>query len=153
MVNINLVLCLARKIAILRRAQGLSQQDFASKIGISASYLGKIETGVSTAGISLEILILIAEQFHISVPSLFTMSAIEKKSAHIYFVTKGHRKHKRSLNKNNNPTHSNNSKANTTKTKRKTSTFDPYNHDGFSKNKKHFVVYEDFIEYCLKRKK
>ncbi len=153
MVEINLVLCLARKIATLRRAQGLSQQDFANKIGISASYLGKIETGVSTAGVSLEILILIADHFHISVPTLLTMSSIEEDIAHIYFVTKGHRKRKRLLNKNNNPTHSNNSKANTTKRKRKTSTFNPYTHDGFSKDKKHFAVFEDFIDYCLKGKK
>lgn len=54
-------ICIARKIAMARRIRGFSQKDFAKHIGISLSYLAKIESAKSIEGMSLDMLYLIAK--------------------------------------------------------------------------------------------
>ena len=46
--------CLGHKIAIIRVSLNMSQQELARHIGISRSYLSKLECGTGISGMSLE---------------------------------------------------------------------------------------------------
>ena len=59
--------CLGHKIAIIRVSLNMSQQELARHIGISRSYLSKLECGTGISGMSLEILFKIAQAFQINV--------------------------------------------------------------------------------------
>jgi transcriptional regulator with XRE-family HTH domain len=62
---------IAKKIVYYRNLQGLSQEAFAEKIGISKSYLSKIEAPNSTKAYSLDVLFAIADGLEVDVINLF----------------------------------------------------------------------------------
>ena len=55
------------KIVYFRMLQGLTQEKLAEKVGISPSYLSKIEHGAYPKNLSLTTLLLIAEALEIDV--------------------------------------------------------------------------------------
>lgn len=61
---------MAKRIAVLRKKQHLSQAEFAHKLNISASTEGMYEQGRRTP--SIEILIQMAKQFNVSLDYLIT---------------------------------------------------------------------------------
>lgn len=61
---------LGEKISRRRMALGLSQRSCAKEIGISLSYLSRIERGFRSAGVSLEIICIIAKCLGLSVSDL-----------------------------------------------------------------------------------
>ena len=71
-------LCLARKIADQRRQLGMSQKAFAKKIGISPSYLAKLECAKGVQGASLEILYSIASGLEITPDRLLHISKTDR---------------------------------------------------------------------------
>ena len=66
---------MAKRIAVLRKKQQLSQAEFAHKLNISASAEGMYEQGRRTP--SLDILIMMAKQFNVSLDYLITGSEYE----------------------------------------------------------------------------
>lgn len=66
---------MAKRIAVLRKKQHLSQAEFAHKLNISASTEGMYEQGRRTP--SLDILIMMAKQFNVSLDYLITGSEYE----------------------------------------------------------------------------
>lgn len=62
---------IGRKIAYYRNMQGMSQEELADKIGISLSYLSKIEAPNSKKAYSLDVLFAIADGLNIDVIKLF----------------------------------------------------------------------------------
>ena len=62
--------CLGHKIAHIRISLNMSQYELAHHVGISRSYLSKLECGTGISGMSLEILFKIAEAFQIDVAQL-----------------------------------------------------------------------------------
>lgn len=62
---------IARKIAHYRIRRGLSQEELADKIGISKSYLSKIEAPNSTKAFSLDVLFAIADGLGLDVVEFF----------------------------------------------------------------------------------
>lgn len=62
---------IAKKIVYYRNLRGLSQEAFADKIGISKSYLSKIEAPNSTKAYSLDVLFSIADGLDVDVIKLF----------------------------------------------------------------------------------
>lgn len=66
---------MAKRIAVLRKKQHLSQAEFAHKLNISASAEGMYEQGRRTP--SLDILIMMAKQFNVSLDYLITGSEYE----------------------------------------------------------------------------
>lgn len=71
------VIALGRKISILRRYRNLSQQAFASMVGISASYLSKIESGERLRGTSFDILYIIAHSLNQELEDLLHLSSAD----------------------------------------------------------------------------
>lgn len=61
---------LGARIAALRREQGLSQAELARRLGISASAVGMYEQGRREP--SIELLVAMAEDFHVSTDYLLT---------------------------------------------------------------------------------
>ncbi len=59
------------KIAELRAKRGLTQQQLADKIGISKSYLSKIESPNTIKSFSLDVLFSISDELDISITDLF----------------------------------------------------------------------------------
>ncbi|MBP2658353.1 MAG: sinR 5 [Firmicutes bacterium] len=62
---------IAKKIVYYRNLRGLSQEEFADKIGISKSYLSKIEAPSSTKAYSLDVLFAIADGLDVDVIKFF----------------------------------------------------------------------------------
>ena len=58
-------------IAYARRMQGLSQMQLAEKIDISRTHMSNIEAPNSTTGLSLDVLIDIAEALEMPIAKLF----------------------------------------------------------------------------------
>ena len=65
---------IGRTIAYYRSLRGLSQEAFADKIGISKSYLSKIEAPSSQKPYSLDVLFAIADGLEIDVIQLLQPS-------------------------------------------------------------------------------
>ncbi|WP_094602644.1 hypothetical protein SPSIL_013910 [Sporomusa silvacetica DSM 10669] len=62
---------IAKKIVHYRIKKGLSQDELADKIGISKSYLSKIEAPNSTKAFSLDVLFAIADGLDVEVIKFF----------------------------------------------------------------------------------
>lgn len=62
---------IAKKIVYYRIHKGLSQEDLADKIGISKSYLSKIEAPNSTKAFSLDVLFAIADGLETDIANFF----------------------------------------------------------------------------------
>jgi len=62
---------IGRKIVFYRNLRGLSQEDLADKIGISRSYISKIEAPNSDVSFSLDVLFTIAAGLDIDVAAFF----------------------------------------------------------------------------------
>lgn len=62
---------IAKRIVHYRIRKGLSQDELADKIGISKSYLSKIEAPNSTKAYSLDVLFAIADGLEIDVVNFF----------------------------------------------------------------------------------
>lgn len=60
-----------RRIAFFRNLRGLSQEELAAKIDISASHLSKIEAPNIQISFSFDMLLLIAEGLDVPVAALF----------------------------------------------------------------------------------
>lgn len=95
--NKELFLCIARKIADHRRQLGMSQRIFARKIGISPSYLSKIECGRGVDGTSLEILCSIALGLQLSPDRLLFISKTDRSMAAAFLARREKRARKRAL--------------------------------------------------------
>ncbi len=67
---------LGRRIRRKRQEQGLTQEEAADQIGISLSYYGNIERGLRVP--SVEILVKIANQFHVGADALLRDSLVSK---------------------------------------------------------------------------
>ena len=72
--------CLGHKIASIRISLNMSQHELARHVGISRSYLSKLECGTGISGMSLEILFKIAQAFQIDVAQLVRLRIIDYKS-------------------------------------------------------------------------
>lgn len=59
------------KVQYYRKLQGMTQEAFAEKVGISWSYLAKIESPSRPFGVSMETLFTIADVLGIPVSKLF----------------------------------------------------------------------------------
>ncbi len=59
------------KVQYYRKLRGMTQEAFAEKVGISWSYLAKIESPTRAFGVSMETLFSIAEVLDIPVSKLF----------------------------------------------------------------------------------
>ncbi len=88
-------LCLGRKIAELRKQKGLSQKEFADLIGISASYLAKLECARGIRGISLEILFTIAKGLDVSCDQLLRVTKVDKQLVTMYQLQRNHNKQRK----------------------------------------------------------
>ncbi len=60
-----------RRIAFFRNLRGLSQEELAAKVDISASHLSKIEAPNINVSFSFDMLLLIAEGLNIQIAALF----------------------------------------------------------------------------------
>lgn len=56
------------RIRKLRKMHGFTQEELADKLNVSAGHMGKIETG--SKGVSIDLMIEIAETFHVSLDYL-----------------------------------------------------------------------------------
>ena len=59
------------KVQYYRKLRGLTQEAFADQVGISWSYLAKIESPTRAFGVSMEKLFAIAETLDVPVAKLF----------------------------------------------------------------------------------
>ena len=59
------------KVQYYRKLRGLTQEAFADQVGISWSYLAKIESPTRAFGVSMEKLFAIAEALDVPVAKLF----------------------------------------------------------------------------------
>ena len=59
-------MCLGHKISTLRTSMGISQRQLADVVGISRSYLSKLECGHGISGASIEVVFKIAYCLNIS---------------------------------------------------------------------------------------
>lgn len=59
------------KVQYYRKLRGMTQEAFAEKVGISWSYLAKIESPTKVYGVSMETLFSMAEVLEISPAELF----------------------------------------------------------------------------------
>lgn len=76
--------CLGHKIAHIRISLSMSQYELAHHVGISRSYLSKLECGTGISGMSLEILFKIAEAFQIDVAQLVRLRIVDYKSCNAH---------------------------------------------------------------------
>lgn len=79
--------CLGHKIANIRISLNMSQHELARHIGISRSYLSKLECGTGISGMSLEILFKIAQAFQIDVAQLVRLRIIDYKSCNAHLTS------------------------------------------------------------------
>ena len=59
------------KVQYYRKLRGMTQEAFADKVGISWSYLAKIESPTRPFGVSMDTLFSIAEALDVPVAKLF----------------------------------------------------------------------------------
>ncbi len=71
--------CIGAKVAYFRTIRAFSQEEFAQKIGISKSTLSKIERGRYNGGLSLTMLMDIADGLGVELPSLLIFTEEEKR--------------------------------------------------------------------------
>lgn len=69
------------RIRVIRRKQGLTQEELAEQVGISASFLGHIERGSRIA--SLETLVLLCNTLKASPQHLLAASLDDELTAHM----------------------------------------------------------------------
>lgn len=69
--------CLGCKISHLRKEKGWLQKDLAKETGISVSYISKLERGYQIEGVTLDILITLANMLDVSIKELFDFSKEE----------------------------------------------------------------------------
>ena len=79
--------CLGHKIASIRISLNMSQHELARHVGISRSYLSKLECGTGISGMSLEILFKIAQAFQIDVAQLVRLRIIDYKSCNAHLTS------------------------------------------------------------------
>ena len=79
--------CLGHKIAHIRISLNMSQHELARHVGISRSYLSKLECGTGISGMSLEILFKIAQAFQIDVAQLVRLRIIDYKSCNAHLTS------------------------------------------------------------------
>ena len=79
--------CLGHKIAHIRMSLNMSQYELAHHVGISRSYLSKLECGTGISGMSLEILFKIAEAFQIDVAQLVRLRIVDYKSCNAHLIS------------------------------------------------------------------
>ncbi len=79
--------CLGHKIANIRISLNMSQHELARHVGISRSYLSKLECGTGISGMSLEILFKIAEALQIDVAQLVRLRIIDYKSCNAHLTS------------------------------------------------------------------
>ena len=75
--------CIGYKIARLRRDEGMTQKEFAEKVGISTSYLGRIERGASLDGLSLQIFLRISAGLEVSPDQLLHITEADIQNLHV----------------------------------------------------------------------
>ena len=59
------------KVQYYRKLRGMTQEDFADRVGISWSYLAKIESPTRVFGVSMETLFKMAEVLNVPASKLF----------------------------------------------------------------------------------
>lgn len=79
--------CLGHKIASIRISLNMSQHELARHVGISRSYLSKLECGTGISGMSLEILFKIAQALQIDVAQLVRLRIIDYKSCNAHLTS------------------------------------------------------------------
>lgn len=79
--------CLGHKIANIRISLNMSQHELARHVGISRSYLSKLECGTGISGMSLEILFKIAQAFQIDVAQLVRLRIVDYKSCNAHLTS------------------------------------------------------------------
>ena len=79
--------CLGHKIANIRISLNMSQHQLARHVGISRSYLSKLECGTGISGMSLEILFKIAQAFQIDVGQLVRLRIVDYKSCNAHLTS------------------------------------------------------------------
>ena len=79
--------CLGHKIANIRISLNMSQHELARHVGISRSYLSKLECGTGISGMSLEILFKIAQAFQINVGQLVRLRVIDYKNCNAHLTS------------------------------------------------------------------
>ena len=99
--------CLGHKIAHIRMSLNMSQYELAHHVGISRSYLSKLECGTGISGMSLEILFKIAEAFQIDVAQLVRLRIVDYKSCNAHLSSHYKRLEFLSHTRNNTPVKSN----------------------------------------------
>lgn len=67
--DVELRLCLGKRIKRLRRLARMTQAQMAEKVNLSINYISEIETG--TASPTLKTLLKVAQALHIEVKELF----------------------------------------------------------------------------------
>lgn len=75
---------MGRKVAHKRKKRGLSQKQLAYDVGVSPSYIAKIERASGTLGTSLEVLFIIAEVLEIPLKDLFDLTVEDWKRAETF---------------------------------------------------------------------
>lgn len=80
-------ICLGHKIASIRISLNMSQHELAHHIGISRSYLSKLECGTGISGMSLEILFKIAQAFQINVGQLVRLRIVDYKNCNAHLTS------------------------------------------------------------------
>ena len=99
--------CLGHKIAHIRMSLNMSQYELAHHVGISRSYLSKLECGTGISGMSLEILFKIAQAFQIDVAQLVKLRIVDYKSCNAHLSSHYKRLEFLSHTRNNTPVKSN----------------------------------------------
>lgn len=73
-------MCLGHKISTLRTSMGISQRQLTDVVGISRSYLSKLECGYGISGVSIEVVFKIAYCLNISTSQLLHLRMQDYKS-------------------------------------------------------------------------
>lgn len=79
---------LGRKIANARMLRGLSQGHLAKSIGVTSSYVTKIEGGKNNMGTSLEVYYLVARELGLTLRDLFSFTKYDSRQAKEYMNKK-----------------------------------------------------------------
>ena len=79
--------CLGHKIANIRVSLNMSQHELARHVGISRSYLSKLECGTGISGMSLEISFKIAQAFQIDVGQLVRLRIVDYKNCNAHLIS------------------------------------------------------------------
>ena len=79
--------CLGHKIANIRISLNMSQYKLARQVGISRSYLSKLECGTGISGMSLEILFKIAQAEETPEPEVKQPRIVDYKSCNAHLTS------------------------------------------------------------------